>query len=130
MLSEIELYQVKVRGAEKQWAGLFIEMPDSQQIEEALCLDIAKLDPDIEHEFDQAVALRPLLEILPLYVGEDDVRVAGVLIGSVTIESIPGFAPVPLVKAELPIHEPMTCRDSHLDGTGMPKQSVIDGSFA
>ena len=137
MLSGIELYRVKVNGAAKRWSGLFIEMPDSQQIEEALRLDIAELDLEIEHENDQANDLCLLLEIIPLYdpANGDNVSVAGVFIGEVTIESIQGFGelPIPLVDiAEpwqtspvapgFPIHSILN--------TGLPKQSVIDGGTA
>lgn len=93
MISGIELYRVKVQGVFSSWAGFFIEMPDSQQIEEAMRLDLAEFDLEIEHENNRANALHLLLEIIPLYdpANGNDIRVADVFIGEVIIESIQGF---------------------------------------
>ncbi len=115
MLSTIDLYQVKVKGvAVSSWTGLFIEMPDPKKIEEALRLDIAELDELDEDELDLAYSWGLLPEIISLYdsANGEDIRIADVLIGTITIEIIQGFGEVepsteieaPMVHADFPLN--------------------------
>ena len=83
------------------WRGVFTEYPQAKDIKAAIWLDIEALESsDAEHHLEEASDYRQLLEVVrhitPITTpeGRHDVMVAGVLIGTVTIEHEAIFSPV------------------------------------
>jgi hypothetical protein len=94
-LAKTELFQVDVTPiAGNQWSGLFGELPDAKRLEEALQIHIDELDPNVEHEFD---LIRDLygcaLQLIKHSDSElfEDIRVADVYIGSITLNRLEVF---------------------------------------
>jgi hypothetical protein len=94
-IGRVDLYEVAVYPKTgPEWMGLFNFKPNSGQVEQAICEDIAALD--LEHELELADGLRQTLELVRFPKTElfGDVVIAGTAVGEITMAIVKSFGMV------------------------------------
>jgi hypothetical protein len=125
-VGRVDLYEIRVEAeGSRPWTGLFNFEPNADQVEDAMYVNIGVLDPEVEHELDLANAWRKTLELVrfqsPGLLGE--VRIAGTLVGEISIAHVKAFG---LVQEATALRDLGTPRSALVNQVAESRRSRLD----